>query len=397
MEIYELTTDTDYVMQTNGKLKQFCFIILAIFIFCALLNGCSKFKLFSHKTTNKKSSITTAQLPLYQQPEVKEFMTSMVTQYDFKYAKLEKLFKQAKIKQEILNKIEHPYEAVPWYEYQQHFLMQRRINNGVKFWHKYAMTLRRAYKKYGVPPSIIVAIIGVESAYGKQMGKFKVINALSTLGFKYPKRAEYFQKELAQFLLLCREKHINPLKIYGSYAGAIGQPQFMPSNFRQYAVDFNNPNSADLIHNPKDAIASVANFFQAHGWQHGKSIALKAKLNKTFHGKMPDVMQKPQFTLAQLTKYHLKPMAVLPSHALVNIVKLQGKKGPLYWLGFHNIYVITSYNTNIQYAMAVYQLSREIRKNYLHSLRHKPPLKHNHYAVKHKHHALKHKHGSKKA
>jgi membrane-bound lytic murein transglycosylase B len=293
----------------------------------------------------KKPSAKNKTPPLYQQAEVKKFINKMVAQYNFKHDQLINIFKHAQIKKEILGKTKHPYKEVPWYEYQQRFLTQQRINDGVKFWHKHAATLRHAQKKYGVPANIIVAIIGIESQYGKDMGKFKVVNALSTLGFKYTKRAKYFRKELAQFLLLCREKHLNPLKVYGSYAGAIGEPQFMPSNFRQYAVNFNNSNSVDIIHNPKDAIVSVANFFQAHGWLHGKEIASKTRLKHTAHHK--------------------------PSHALANIIKLQGKKGPSYWLGFHNMYVITSYNTNIQYAMAAYQLSQAINKAYLHSLHHK--------------------------
>jgi len=346
-------------------------IIFLIYFSFAMI-GCTQL----HKS--KKPPVKTKPIPLCQQTEVKKFINKMATQYNFKHDQLTNIFKHTKIKKEILNKIKHPYEEVPWYKYQQHFLTQQRINNGVKFWHQHALTLRHAQKKYGVPASIIVAIIGVESSYGKQMGKFKVINALSTLGFKYTKRAEYFQKELAQFLLLCREKHLNPLKIYGSYAGAIGEPQFMPSSFRQYAVNFNNSSHVDIIHNPKDAIDSVANFFQAHGWLHGREIALKARLKHTAHHKpLPKIpQQKPQFTLAQLTKYHIQPITAAPSHALANIIKLQGKKGPLYWLGFHNIYVITSYNTNIQYAMAVYQLSQTINKAYLHSLHHKAATHH---------------------
>jgi len=345
-------------------------IIFLIYFSFAMI-GCTQL----HKS--KKPSAKTKPIPLYQQAEVKKFINTMVTQYHFKHDKLTNIFKHTKIKKEILNKIEHPYEKAPWYEYQQHFITQKRINNGVKFWHKHATSLRHAQKKYGVPASIIVAIIGVESAYGKHMGKFKVINALSTLGFKYKKRAEYFRKELVQFLLLCREKHINPLKTYGSYAGAIGEPQFMPSNFRQYAVNFNKSHSVDIINDPKDAIDSIANFFQAHGWQYNKKIALKAKLKHTKHHKpLPKMPPQPKFTLAQLTKYHIQPLTAAPSHALANIIKLQGRKGPLYWLGFHNIYVITSYNTNIQYAMAVYELSQAINKAYLHSLHHKKIAKH---------------------
>ncbi|MGD9152104.1 MAG: lytic murein transglycosylase B [Gammaproteobacteria bacterium] len=343
---------------------------LAILACCVIaVSGCAQSQKKPPKT---KKSIAIKTQPLYQQKEVKKFIDEMVKQHDFKRAQLIKLFKQVQIKQQILNKIKHPYEEVPWNEYQQHFITQQRIDGGVKFWHKYAATLKRAYLEFGIPPSIIVAIIGVESKYGKKTGEFKVINALSTIGFKYPERAEYFKKELAQFLLFCRENKINPLKVYGSYAGAIGQPQFMPSNVRAYAVDFDKSGKIDLINDAKDSIGSIANFFQAHGWQEDSSIALKAKFTNHLSAKNLTkflTQREPKFTLAQLAKYNIEPVVTIPSNTLANVIKLQGKNNPLYWLGFHNMYVIMTYNTNIQYAMAVYQLSQEIKKAYLQSLK----------------------------
>jgi membrane-bound lytic murein transglycosylase B len=318
--------------------------------------------------------------PLSQTPEVKKFITQMVTEYHFKRPYLEKIFDQVKLRKKVLGKIGHPFEQVPWYIYKQHFLNPERVNNGVKFWHKYAQTLARAQKKYGVPASIIVAIIGVESNYGKKTGKFLVINALATIAFQYPKRAEYFRKELIQFLLLCRERHWNPLGVYGSYAGAIGQPQFMPSTFRQYAVDFSNSGNIDLNNNVHDVIGSIANFFQAHGWKKGRNIALRARVKKPIHKYFPDNYHEPQFTLSQLTKYHIAPINSSVTNGLMNVIKLQGKDSPVYWLGFHNIYVITFYNTNIQYALAVYQLSQEIKHAYEKSLhKHHRHIKTTHY------------------
>jgi len=342
------------------------YFALIVVSFILLLPNCSQLKKASPKI---KQSPTIKTKPLYQQIKVRNFIKKMVEQHNFDRKQLIRLFKQVKIKQEVLNKIKHPYEEVPWYEYQQHFLTKERIKEGVIFWHKYATTLKYAEEKYKVPPNIIVAIIGVESKYGKKTGKFKVINALSTISFKYPKRSEYFQKELTQFLLLCHEKNINPLKIYGSYAGAIGQPQFMPSSFRQYAVNFNNSGHIDLSHNTKDVIGSIANFFQFHGWQYGDKIALKANLKNMFPKKHFLKRSMEPHTLAQSTKHYLEPNTTAPLGKSTYIIKLQGKNGPLYWLGFHNIFVITNYNTSIQYAMVVYQLSQEIKKAYLLSLK----------------------------
>lgn len=279
--------------------------------------------------TKKLTTVKTK--PLYQQTEVKKFIDEMVKQYNFKRAQLVKLFKQVKVRQQTLKKIKHPYEEVSWNKYQQHFITPQRINDGVNFWHKHAATLKRAHLKFGVPPNIIVAIIGVESKYGKAMGKFKVINTLSTISFKHSKRAEYFRKELAQFLLLCRENKIDPLTVYGSYAGAIGQPQFMPSNIRKYAIDFDKSGKIDLIHDAKDSIGSIANFFQAHGWRKNNGIALSEKL--------------------------------------INLIKVRDKSNLPFKSKLHNMYVIMTYNVNIQYAMAVYKLSQEIKKAYLRSFK----------------------------
>lgn len=343
---------------------------LTILVCCFIISGCAQLQKKPPKT---KKPITIIKIkPLYQQTEVQQFIDEMVKQYDFKRVQLIKLFKQVQIKQQILDKIQHPYEKVQWNEYQQHFITQQRIESGVKFWHKYATTLKRAYLEFGVPPSIIVAIIGIESNYGEKTGEFKVIDALSTIGFKYPGRAEYFKKELAQFLLFCRENKINPLKIYGSYAGAIGQPQFMPSNIRAYAVDFDKSGKIDLIHDANDSIGSIANFFHMHGWQGNSYIALRIKSTKNLSTKsITEILmqQEPKFTLAQLGKYHIEPVVTIPSNTTANVIKLQGKNAPLYWLGFHNMYVIMTYNTNIQYAMAAYQLSQEIKKAYLHSFK----------------------------
>jgi membrane-bound lytic murein transglycosylase B len=311
------------------------------------------------KTPPKPKKI---QQPLSQQPEAKKFIQEMVRKDHFNRAKLIRLFNKVKMNHEVLKKVKHPYEALPWFKYQQRFVNTKRIQDGVIFWNKYAKALARAEKQYGVPASIIVAIIGIESDYGKQTGKFRVIDALSTIAFKYSKRAHYFRSELENFLLLCREAHTDPLTVYGSYAGAIGQPQFMPSSFRNYAVDFSNNGQIDLSNDVVDVIGSIANYFKKHGWKKGRGIALKAKVKKPYLKHFPRQYQQPHLTLSQLAEYNLQPSHPIPSDTSVSIVQLQSQKGKIYWLGLQNLYVITRYNASVHYAMAAYKLSREIEK-----------------------------------
>ena len=198
----------------------------------------------------------------------------MVTKHQFDESELDDLFETVEIKQDILKRIASPSEGLPWYKYRKIFLTEARIDAGVQFWRDNAPALAAAEQQYGVPAEIIVAIIGVETLFGKNTGNHRVIDALSTLAFAYPPRSKFFLGELENFLLLCRDEHINPADPVGSYAGAMGMPQFMPSSFRTYAVDFDNDNRRDIWHNNSDVIASVANYFAKHHWQTGQAIAV---------------------------------------------------------------------------------------------------------------------------
>jgi membrane-bound lytic murein transglycosylase B len=294
--------------------------------------------------------------------EVKTFIDRMVSKHQFNKAELTRLFEQVSIQDGILKLIDRPYESKPWYIYRKNFLTQSRVDQGVRFWQAHEADLQRAERQYGVPASYIVAILGVETYYGNNQGNHKVIEALSTIAFGYPRRADYFRKELEEFLLLTREQKLNPLEVYGSYAGAMGQAQFMPSSYRHYAVDFTGSGSINLSANAADAIGSVANYFAVHGWRTGEPTVAPARVAADANYKQLDIKKRnAQYPLQTLAKHGVQPdttMAAIPDKA--NIVKLDGENAQEYWLGFNNFYVITRYNTSNLYAMAVHQLAEKL-------------------------------------
>jgi membrane-bound lytic murein transglycosylase B len=259
-----------------------------------------------------------------------------------------------------------PYEAKPWYSYRPIFLTEQRILGGVGFWRNNRELLERAESVYGVPPQIVTAIIGIESNYGGNLGKHRVIDALSTLGFSYAKRANFFRKELEQFLLLAREESVDVLEATGSYAGAVGMPQFIPSSYRAYAVDFDRDGRRDLWGSRADAIGSVGSYFQRHGWRRGEPVAFDVRVSGRVPKGIPVAEKKPRRPGASWGRLQAAGVtageSLLPS-TRVTLVRLDAP-GPEYWLGLTNFYVITRYNHSNLYAMAVYQLSREIRAAY---------------------------------
>lgn len=291
---------------------------------------------------------------------VHAFIEQMVNKHQFDESELDDLFDTVEIKQDILKKITSPSESLPWYKYRKIFLTDARIDAGVQFWKDNAAALAAAEQKYGVPPEIIVAIIGVETQFGKNTGNHRVIDALSTLAFAYPPRSKFFLSELENFLLLCRDEHINPADPLGSYAGAMGLPQFMPSSFRTYAVDFNNDKRSDIWHDNSDAIASVANYFAQHHWQTGKAIAVPVT---TKYGNYEPVLKndlKPDLSIAELESLNLIISRQLPFDSKVKLLSFEQPQGKELWAALDNFYVITRYNRSPLYAMAVYQLSLSI-------------------------------------
>ncbi len=295
----------------------------------------------------------------YQQsPQVAEFIGEMTRDYGFAGEQLVALFAEVERKQAILDAISRPAEkAKPWKDYRPIFITDKRISQGVEFWKQHEATLARAEAEYGVPPEVIVAIIGVETFYGGNTGSWRVMDALSTLAFDYPPRAPFFRKELREFLLLAREEQVEPLNMTGSYAGAMGLPQFMPSSFRAYAVDFDNDGHINIWSNPVDAIGSVASYFNRHHWQPGQPVVSAASVEGAQIEQGLTVGLDPVKNVAELRRLGWTSADPLSDELPVTAFRLEGAEGDEYWLGLPNFFVITRYNRSVMYAMAVNQLA----------------------------------------
>jgi peptidoglycan lytic transglycosylase B len=294
---------------------------------------------------------------------VDAFIKKMAKEHHFDKIELAKLLDSAEIKANILKAISSPAESMPWYKYRKIFMTDTRITNGVKFWQENAPALTAVEQQYGVPAEIIVAIIGVETLYGTRTGNHRVIDALSTLGFAYPKRSKFFLSELENFLLLCREEQITPLEPTGSYAGAMGMPQFMPSSYRAYAVDFNGDNHRDIWNNNADTIASVANYFARHHWQTEQAVAFPVNVTGEDYKQALSKDLKPDTTIAKLKSFNITVPEGLDDSLSVKLFAFENEKSDEYWIGLQNFYVITRYNHSPLYAMAVFQLSQAILDN----------------------------------
>ena len=302
-------------------------------------------------------------------PDVQVFIDSMVKKHQFDRLKLETLFAKAKKRDDILEAISRPAEKTkPWYEYRKIFVKPKRIEGGVKFWQENVDILEKAAQQYGVDPAIIVAIIGVETRYGAHTGSYRVIDSLSTLAFAYPPRSKFFRSELEQFLILAREEDVDTRTAKGSYAGAMGYGQFIPSSYRNYAVDFNGDGKRDLWNSLDDIIGSVANYFHRHGWQAGVPVANKITGTSPVKATQISESLKPgKKTAADFASEGITSTPPMPDDLPVALLKLEQKDGPEHWLTSKNFYVITRYNRSPLYSMAVYQLSEAIRDAHQHS------------------------------
>ncbi|MGI9283914.1 MAG: lytic murein transglycosylase B [Pseudomonadales bacterium] len=299
---------------------------------------------------------------LTQREDVSAFIERVSATNKLDAEKLRTVLAAARVQQSILEAIARPAEkTMTWGRYRKIFIKPQRIDGGVKFSEQYAEHLQRAEHQYGVPASMITAIIGVETLYGKRMGNYRVVDALATLAFDYPPRSKFFTKELEHFLVLSLSNQLDPLQAKGSYAGAMGYGQFMPSSYRAYAVDFDDDGLADIWNNPVDAIGSVANYFARHGWKENGDVVLPAQLNgETLDVELLNASLKPSVKAKNLAAIGLAGKKKLKSSTLVAPFKYVGDEGDEYWLGLHNFYVITRYNRSRLYAMAVYQLSQAI-------------------------------------
>lgn len=294
-------------------------------------------------------------------PEIETFIGEMVARHGFEQAGLESILGAARFQPAIIDAISRPATSRPWYEFRPIFVNPRRIAGGVDFWNSHAGTLERARREFGIPEEIITAVIGVETIYGAQTGKHRVLDALTTLAFDYPKRAGFFRDELEQYLLMGREQGADVLDIRGSYAGAIGIPQFMPSSYRRYAVDFDGDGRIDLSGSMADAIGSVANYLKSFGWEAGQTVAVPALVNGESYRNVLFSGSKPLYTLQEMRKLGVMTRADIPRDRPVTLVELANNNGNEYWLGFNNFFVITRYNRSVHYAMSVWQLAEEIR------------------------------------
>ena len=295
---------------------------------------------------------------------IENFISVTAKKHNLDEDSIRLILNHAQKKQSIIDAMNRPAEKKKqWHEYRNIFLKEKRIKQGAKFWKKHKETLKKVSKKTGVPAEIITAIIGVETNYGSNKGSYRVIDALYTLAFYYPKRAPFFTSELEKFLVLITQEKISALEAKGSYAGAMGYGQFMPSSYLMYAVDFDKDGDRDLLNNVDDAIASVANYFKAHGWKKGQAIVYKGKTDKRFT-KLEKQELKPSLTVKQLKDMGYKSQHKLNNKTKVSLTQLQQKDHTEYWFALHNFYVITRYNHSEMYAMAVYQLSQEIKKAY---------------------------------
>ncbi|HBF63030.1 MAG TPA: lytic murein transglycosylase B [Gammaproteobacteria bacterium] len=296
--------------------------------------------------------------------EVDAYIEELIQQHDFSRPELEEVLAAAERRQDIIDLMRRPAERrLNWHEYRKIFLDEQRIAGGVEFWQQNQATLERAEKEYGVAPEVIVAIIGVETRYGRVTGRHRVVDALMTLAFDYPPRASFFRKELTQFLLLAREEGKNPTSLTGSYAGAMGFGQFIPSSYRNYAVDFDRDGVRDIWQNRTDAIGSVANYFSRHGWRGAAQVTLPVQLKAETEQLLDIANQslKPTHSVAEMAEMGVNVDGLDPE-ARVLLLRLLGGDKPEYWLGFDDFYVITRYNHSRLYAMAVYQLGQEILK-----------------------------------
>jgi len=293
--------------------------------------------------------------------DIRAFVDELAQKYDFDKEYVRAVLAQSETKQKILDAISRPAERTrPWHEYRGIFITEKRIDAGVKFMDEHADRLTRIAAQTGVPVEIIVAIIGVETFYGRITGSYRVIDALTTLGFDYPPRAKFFRGQLEELFVLAREEQLELTELLGSYAGAMGPPQFIPSSYRAYAVDGDGDGRRDLLGNWDDILMSVANYFIKNGWRAGEPVAIPGESTRDIRVPTGKNSLKITETLASLEKQGITVDSDRDAATPALLISLEGETGAEYWVGFHNFYVITRYNRSAMYALAVFQLSEAV-------------------------------------
>lgn len=325
----------------------------------------------NHRASSKTTRKAPSDRKFSDRREVQQFIWDLYVKHKLSIQQLKQLLKISP-DPKVIQAISKPFEEVSWTKYRERFVNDDRAKAGVEFWKANQATLKKAEAEFGVPAEIIVAIIGVETYYGRNTGNFLVVQALATLAFDYPPRAQFFKNELEQFFLLLNEEKLDGKTILGSYAGAMGLPQFMPSSYRRYGVDFSGNGKRDLIHNTVDAIGSVANYFKENGWINGQPVAYPAQVFGSEYERLTNTNMKdpqPKLTLEAYSRFNIQPK---DKNGLKNnkdakasfIMLKTDDHNPELWLTLQNFYVITRYNHSVNYAMAVYQLSQRIRELY---------------------------------
>jgi len=293
-------------------------------------------------------------------PEVRKFIEHMVRTHGFETRALRALFANARKNPDVLRAISAPATSRPWYQFKSMCVDDVQIADGVRFWNENAELLERARREFGVPEAIVVALIGVESRYGRHAGGFRVIDSLYTLSFEWRKRADYFRAELEQFLLLAREQRWNPAEVEGSFAGALGWPQFMPSSYRRFALDYSGDGKVDLWRDKADIVGSVASYLREFGWQEGQPVAAPAHIDGADPKPLLELGLKPQLSLTQWQERGVQSPPGVTGSISASLFTLDQVDGPEYWFGFDNFYALLQYNYSRNYAMAVYLLGEEI-------------------------------------
>jgi membrane-bound lytic murein transglycosylase B len=294
--------------------------------------------------------------------ELDAFIARMSEAHGFNSSEIRSTLESLKPHEGVIRAFNAPSTARPWHEFRPIFLNPARIEGGVAFWAEHADLLARARDRFGVPEEVIVSIIGVETLYGQRLGSFRVLDALYTLGFEVPRRAQFFRGELEQFFLLARENGLDVKEVKGSFAGAMGMPQFIPSSYRNYAIDFSGSGRVDLWNDVADVIGSIANYLHRFGWSRDEPVTVRARLGGPQAKDALELGIKPQLTVSQLRARGVEPIEFVPESRPAGVFSLENANGEEHWLSLNNFYVITRYNRSKNYAMAVHQLAQEIAR-----------------------------------
>lgn len=296
-------------------------------------------------------------------PEIATFVDEVVHRDGLSRRQVKRLLKKAQPQPKIIEIMNRPLEKVsPWWEYRDHFLSDERINDGVQFWNEHQDSLERVAADYQVPPEYLVSILGVETKYGRNIGGYRALDALATLAFDYPPRQKFFRGELREFLILVKENRLDALTIRGSYAGALGVPQFMPSAYRRYAVNTNTDKRRDLWRDWDEILASVANYLHQYGWTPGAPVLAETRLDPDPNFQIEPRSLELNETPESLSAHGVHVEAAVPLDTPLMLLSAERRDGPAYRVGFHNFYVITRYNNSSRYAMAVHDLAQAIRQ-----------------------------------